>query len=398
MNSVVAGCRHVVQMEQALAGGETVVQPGLGPLAAPGILDGGCPLAMPNLWGHRNHLAQVLRSDPSIYQQLHSVKTATGVSFAQVAKPGMEVRSSSPKEAMPLGMVAVDAESYQAFARAFGPCIEAYHGLKLTGPHPSGLDPAVVEGGMIKAPAGNVIVRIRASRNLGGVRMPSACSFDERREVERTVVGALSELSGALEGEYYPLAASGSYPAKPKGMLPSDAKDLEAAGVLFKEPKAHQQLAAGFGRDWPDARGVFASDDRGFAAWVNEEEHVTLLSTRKDGDLKAAFASLCAAEKALGLALQQDGYSFAHCDRLGYLTAMPERLGTGITISVTLPLPNLAGKPELAQLCAANGLRVASTGRGGAVEVVSQATLGVSEAAVVSATAAACSQLLRAEG
>uniref|UniRef100_A0A7S1LM42 Phosphagen kinase C-terminal domain-containing protein n=1 Tax=Alexandrium catenella TaxID=2925 RepID=A0A7S1LM42_ALECA len=205
-------------------------------------------------------------------------------------------------------------------------------------------------------------------------------------------------LTGSLEGDYNPLSESQSYPAKPKGMSGEERKRLKAEGLLFQEPKSLVALAAGVGRDWPDARGVFASEDRHFAAWVNDEEHVTLVSSRKDGDLKAAFASICAAEKSLGLALQQDGYSFARCDRLGYITGMPERLGTGLSISVTLRLPLMAAGASLLQLVAEHGLKVVGFGRGGIVEVASKATLGVSEADLVSQTAAACTRLLEAEG
>jgi len=214
--------------------------------------------------------------------------------------------------------------------------------------------------------------------------------------VEGALAGALSKLTGALQGEYFPLAGSGSCSAKPKAMPSSVSGALESEGLLFKEPKSHSLLAAGVGRDWPDARGVFASGDHSFAAWINEEEHVTLLSSRKDGDFQAAFSNLCSAEKALDSALKQDGCGFAREERLGYLTAMPERLGTALTVSATLRLPHLSTSSDLPQICASKGLKVVSKGRDGTVEVASQATLGVSEASLV--TASACSQLLQAEG
>jgi len=118
------------------------------------------------------------------------------------------------------------------------------------------------------------------------------------------------------------------------------------------------------------------------------------LASRKDGDVKAAFACVCAAEKALSLLLQQDGRTFARSEALGFLTAMPERLGTGMTLSATLRLRGLANSAELLQLCAQLGVKVVSQARNGTVEIATQATFGVSEASLVDTMLCACRELL----
>jgi hypothetical protein len=48
--------------------------------------------------------------------------------------------------------------------------------------------------------------------------------------------------------------------------------------MLLTEPDSKIKLAAGFGRHWPDARGVFVCD-----AWLNTPPWVTLLANGEDG-------------------------------------------------------------------------------------------------------------------
>lgn len=47
--------------------------------------------------------------------------------------------------------------------------------------------------------------RVRTGRSIRGLSLPPACSRSERREVERVVVQALSDLKGDLTGHYYSL-------------------------------------------------------------------------------------------------------------------------------------------------------------------------------------------------
>lgn len=42
-------------------------------------------------------------------------------------------------------------------------------------------------------------------------------------------------------------------------------------------------------RDWPDARGIWHNDNKNFLVWVNEEDHLRLISMEKGGNMKAVF-------------------------------------------------------------------------------------------------------------
>jgi len=45
-------------------------------------------------------------------------------------------------------------------------------------------------------------------------------------------------------------------------------------------------------RDWPDARGIWHNNAKNFLVWVNEEDHLRLISMQKGGNMKAVFERL----------------------------------------------------------------------------------------------------------
>lgn len=392
VNIVSRGCRQLVAMECALRKRLPVPRPGLGGTPTFGFPTP-CPDECPELSGHNNLMSRVFRANPALYHDLKRRTTIHGLTLAHAMKPGVDMRGGTFKELLPLGLVAGDAESYTVFAQVFDPVLAAYHGSKPGPPQHCVLDPGAVVGDL-----GDFVIGVKlcASRNLAGFRFPPACSFDERREVERVLVGILEEFTGGFEGEYYPLQHSESCGLKLGGMTQSDARTLKAQGLLFHEPKTLSSLAAGFGRDWPDARGVFASS-RGLSAWVNNEEHLSLTISKDGSDLRAAFGELCRAEQAISLALQSCGHQFAWCERSGFVTAMPERLGAALSCCVMMQLPNLAARAELSDECESRGLVLVNTHRGGVVEVANRATLGISEAKLVSNMIVECATLARKE-
>jgi hypothetical protein len=61
---------------------------------------------------------------------------------------------------------------------------------------------------------------------------------------------------------------------------------LVEVGLLFDNPDAFQ-IAAGLGRDWPDGRGVYVGQDKDLAGWVNDEDHLQLVTISKGVDFEA---------------------------------------------------------------------------------------------------------------
>ena len=72
--------------------------------------------------------------------------------------------------------------------------------------------------------------------------------------------------------------------------------------------------------------------------WVNEEDHLQMISMQQGIDFGLVFRRLCNAVKAI-----EDSklMSFVHDERLGYLTSCPSNVGTTLRASVLVKLPNL---------------------------------------------------------
>jgi creatine kinase len=241
-------------------------------------------------------------------------------------------------------------------------------------------------------------VSLTVQRNLAGIRLLPVCSLEERREVERVLVGALSLLGDGLEGEYFPLKGSSSHLGRPSGMSEEEEDSIDEMGLLFAAPDATLMLAAGYGRDWPDARGIFMSRDKKLAAWINEEDHLCLWSMEEGPDLQAAFRRLCGAEAALRGHLQEAGHDFAMSPRLGFITACPSNLGTGLCAEVEVDLQLLPLQQGFRALCKRLGVQCKSAGSSdGRWQLSNAGRLGSSESQQVGAVAAAVGRFLDLE-
>jgi len=146
-------------------------------------------------------------------------------------------------------------------------------------------------------PTGKYVIstRVRTGRSIRGIKLPPSCSSEERREIERVLTTALTRLDGELKGDYYPLAGSSSYGPKIGGMTEAEEDKMRADHFLFQEPDSTLLLASGMGRNWPDARGIFANNNKTFLVWVNEEDHMRIISMQMGADIKEVFTRFCVA-------------------------------------------------------------------------------------------------------
>jgi protein arginine kinase len=84
------------------------------------------------------------------------------------------------------------------------------------------------------------------------------------------------------------------------------------------------------------ARGVAIDRDEQFSVMINEEDHLRIQVMRSGLSLDAAWERINELDDAIE---QRATYAFS--DRLGYLTACPTNVGTGLRVSVMLHLPAL---------------------------------------------------------
>lgn len=168
-----------------------------------------------------------------------------------------------------------------------------------------------------------VSTRIRFARNFAGFPFPSKMKPSHTAEVLHLVSESLKEID---PNEYtrYDIAQLRS---SEKALL--QEQHLVSPALLKKG----------------ENRAAFISSDRAVSIMVNEEDHLREQYICKGFDLYKAYERLSALDDGLASVLD-----FAYDKTLGYLTACPSNLGTGMRASVMMFLPGLTWKGEIKRL------------------------------------------------
>lgn len=208
--------------------------------------------------------------------------------------------------------------------------------------------------------------RIRLARNLRDFRFPGKASERERLAICQTVGEAAA--AGAL-GD------------------PVHFVDLPGADETTRLILAERQLisramcAAGPGC------GVCVGGDTRLGVVVNEEDHLRLQGLHPGLEFEPLWRDLEVADDQLCARLP-----FAFDKRLGFLTACPSNVGTGMRVSAMMWLPGLVISRQMKQVIAgahALGLTVRGTfgegteALGHVFQVSNQSTLGESESGII---------------
>eukprot|EP00812_Abedinium_dasypus_P009451 NODE_313_length_1677_cov_507.586930.p2 GENE.NODE_313_length_1677_cov_507.586930~~NODE_313_length_1677_cov_507.586930.p2 ORF type:complete len:431 (-),score=131.22 NODE_313_length_1677_cov_507.586930:247-1539(-) len=329
-----------------------------------------CPDAMPDFTGYGNFMSDVLTADPEIYNRLKERTTSSGVTLAMCMKTGVD--NPGHPHIKTVGLVAGDEESFDTFKELFDPVIDLRHGGYGPGAtQPTNLDISQISNTDID-PLGKYVLttRVRTGRSVRGFKMPPAISFEDRRRLEAVAVKALLKMGGDLKGDYYPLHGSRSYAPKPGGMPMEKEEELRSCGNLFQEPDSTLLLASGMGRHWPDARGIFHNNAKNLFVWVNEEDHLRIVSmqgtrahpTFEGKQIKDVFARFIRACDEVQKVLRDEGYDFMHSAHLGWILTCPSNLGTGLRAGTMVTLPLLATRADFKAICGKMGLQVRGTG------------------------------------
>ena len=300
-----------------------------------------------------------------IFVKLKDKVTSSGFTFFQAINSGVVNPDSS------IGVYAGDAESYSLFSPLFDPIIEDYHGFSKTDTHRSDLNSAMLPA-PDPDPAGEFILstRIRVGRNIAEIPLGPAISKEQRNTVESQVAKSLCNLSGELTGTYYPLL----------GMDEEVQHQLIADHFLFKSGDRFLD-AAGLNRDWPEGRGIFHNQEKSFLVWVNEEDHLRVISMQQGGDIEAVFNRLMIAVREI-----EKSVSFQVDPRLGYLSSCPTNLGTAMRASVHISLPKTGrDMPAFIKITDAHHLQIRgvhgehSQSESGVFDISNRRRLGVTE-------------------
>jgi len=274
-----------------------------------------------------------------IFDKLKTKKTSFGSTLLDCIQSGLENLDSG------VGIYAPDPEAYATFADIFDPIIDDYHGgFKKSQMHPPTNFGDLDSLGNVDPDDQFVVsTRVRCARSLAGYPFNPCLSEAQYKEMEKRVSSALTSLTGDLEGKYYPLT----------GMSKEDQNLLIDMHFLFKEGDRFLQ-AANACRFWPTGRGIFFNNSKTFLVWVNEEDHLRIISMQQGGNLGEIYKRL-----VTGINEIESKLKFSRNDRFGYLTFCPTNLGTTIRASVHIQVPKLAqNKAKLEEVAAQYNLQV----------------------------------------
>ncbi|KAI6179584.1 Arginine kinase [Aphelenchoides besseyi] len=313
----------------------------------------------------RSLLAKNLTKD--IVDKLKYKKTKLGATLYDVIRSGVENLDAG------VGVYALDAESYKTFAPLFDRIIEDYHGFK-----PTDRQPAVDLGENRLAefppldPEGKYIVstRIRCGRSIRGYPFNPLLSEDDYLVMQQKIKNALEKIEDKeLAGVYYPLS----------GMAKEVQQQLISDHFLFKSGDRHLEAAKACNY-WPKGRGIFHNNAKDFLIWVNEEDHLRLISMEKGSDVGKVLDRLIRGIKAI-----ESKVPFARDERLGWLTFCPTNLGSTVRASVHIKLPKLSARKDFKEICEQLNLQPRgihgehSDSEGGIYDISNKARLGKSE-------------------
>lgn len=209
--------------------------------------------------------------------------------------------------------------------------------------------------------------RIRLARNIRGIPFPGAASHEEREKVLQMAKGATALAKNLGQIDFVPLG---------------DVSPLDRR-LLVERHLISPQLAAS-GKD----SSVILRDDEAVSIMVNEEDHIRIQVLFPGLQLKDAWEMCNRLDD-----LYSEQLDFAFSPDLGYLTACPTNLGTGLRASVMLHLPGVTITNQIRRILSAMGSfgLVVRGLYGEGTEVVgniyqisNQVTLGPSEEEIIS--------------
>jgi len=267
-----------------------------------------------------------------------SVRTQYGTTIYDCARSALEFPDSG------CGLYAPDPDCYDTFAEVFNPVIAEYHKVDvatLKSVHDLGDADNLVDLPQNQQDA-IVSTRVRVGRSVKGFPMAGSLNRNQRVELESRIREACNTMTGDLAGTYQSLC----------DMSNDERNALIEEHILFNDADDKYLRAAQGYQDWPIGRGVFMNKAKNFIVWVNEEDHIRIISMQKGASLKQVWGRLVRASAAMETKLE-----FVRHPKFGYLTFCPTNIGTGLRASVHVKVPNVAASGRLETICAAKDLQ-----------------------------------------
>ena len=222
--------------------------------------------------------------------------------------------------------------------------------------------------------------RVRLARNLKTFPFPGWAKKADRvkaLEVVRPAVETLAQMDGEFSETMDNLTAM-------------DKQILVERHLVSREHAAKNV-----------GSGLVLNKEETLCVMINEEDHLRMQALRPGLQLRSAWLAIDQVDSALEKRLD-----YAYSTELGYLTACPTNLGTGIRVSAMLHLPALVLSEQINQIIqAVNKLGLAVRGLygegteafGNVFQVSNQMTLGEAETDIVERLNKVLTQLIEHE-
>jgi protein arginine kinase len=213
-------------------------------------------------------------------------------------------------------------------------------------------------------PESDIVIssRIRLARNLAQFPFPNRADDDTKSQIEDSLRSKLDRLRIDTKLSYV------------------DVARLES---LDRQFLVERQLISREHAEAHGSRGVGIGDEENLSLMINEEDHLRLQVLRSGFALDDCWNAINKLDDAV-----EEHITYAFSEQLGYLTACPTNVGTGIRVSVMLHLPALVLTQEIKKVfqalqkinLAVRGLYgEGSQAMGDFYQISNQITLGKSE-------------------
>ncbi|HBM76407.1 MAG TPA: protein arginine kinase [Clostridiaceae bacterium] len=232
-----------------------------------------------------------------------------------------------------------------------------------------------------KGPESDIVLssRIRLARNIKGYHFPHIMSVDEAKKVIKECSNSIMEKSPVLAKDFHVIEMDKLSPIERSAMV---EEHLISTGLAENYPKS----------------AVLLNTDSTVSIMINEEDHIRLQVIYPGLQLKEAYEYASKLDDVI-----EESVDYAFDQRMGYLTACPTNIGTGIRASVMLHLPALTVTGNIngvLNAVAQVGLTIrgiygeGSNVQGNIYQISNQVTLGLSEEEVISNLMAVTKQIV----
>jgi len=174
-----------------------------------------------------------------------------------------------------------------------------------------------------QGPESEIVIssRVRLARNISGYPFKSKATEEDRQRIEELLHQTMPKI---LDPEsYYEL-------------------DMESLSPLDRHLLQERQLISREIADAEGPRAAFVAKDESFSIMVNEEDHLRMQAMTSGLDLLKVWGRINDLDDRIESCL-----SYAFSPELGYLTACPTNVGTGLRVSVMLHLPAVTFVQEI---------------------------------------------------